>query len=448
MGHDGRHRLTELRRAFHRYPEPGWCEFRTTARIVEELERIGVDEIAVGRDALSSEARMAVPDDDDLEPWLERARKAGVRDDILERTADGHTGVVAVIEQGNPDSGHGGDSGQETDSIGGVRGGEPCVGLRVDMDAISLRESNEPGHRPADEGFRSEHDGYMHACGHDGHIAMGLGTLEAVKRSDFSGTFKVFFQPAEEISGGGRAMARGGYLDDVDYLLAVHIGHDDPTGTVVAGAEKPLAMAHLTVTFEGASAHAGKAPNDGANAMQAVASAVQNAYAIPRHSNGMTRVNFGHIEGGTASNVIAEEITLEGEVRGETTALMEYTRTELERVLYAAAEMHDCDVTPRVTSESPRVDSDPALRDIVGEIASTVDGVDSVVPTAEFGASEDATFLMEHVKDNGGLASYVLVGTDSPTNQQTPTFDIDEKTLEIGVSVLADAIVECSDRHH
>ncbi len=442
MEHDGRRGLAELRRAFHRTPEPGWREFRTTARIVEELERIGVDEIAVGRDALSSEARMAVPDNEDIEPWLERAREAGVREDILERTEGGHTGVVAVIEQDGP-------SVEDKRGRSGEKGdveSKPCVGLRVDMDAISLEESDEPGHRPADEDFRSEHDGYMHACGHDAHIAIGLGTLEAVKESDFSGTFKVFFQPAEEISGGGRAMAQGGYLDDVDYLLAVHVGLDNPTGTVVAGIEKALAMAHLTVTFEGASAHAGKAPNHGANAMQAVASAVQNAYAIPRHSDGMTRVNFGHIEGGTASNVIAEEITLEGEVRGETTALMEYTRTELERVLYAAAEMHDCDVTPRVISESPRVDSDPALRDLVGTVAGRVDDVDSVVPTAEFGASEDATFLMEHVQNNDGLASYVLVGTNSPTNHQTPTFDIDDESLEIGVSVLTDAVVECSER--
>ena len=424
MAYDVRNRLTDLRREFHRYPEPGWREFRTTDRIVEELERIGVDEIAIGRDCLASDARMAVPDEAEIEPWLERAREAGVREDVLERTADGHTGVVAVLE----------------------RGEGPSVGLRVDMDATAISESDEPGHRPADESFRSEHEGYMHACGHDAHVAMALGTLEAVEASEFTGTFTVFFQPAEEISGGGKAMAEGGYLDDVDYLLAVHLGLDHPTGSVVAGVEKPLAMAHITVTFEGASAHAGKAPNEGANAMQAVATAIQNAYAIPRHDEGMTRVNVGCIEGGTASNVIAEEITIEGEVRGETTALMEYTRTELERVCYAAAEMHDCDVTPRMISESPSVDSDPALRDLVGEVARRTTGVHEVIETAELGASEDATYLMERVQESGGLASYVLVGTDHPTNHQTPTFDIDEESLGIGVSVLTDAVLECARR--
>ncbi|SEH15921.1 aminobenzoyl-glutamate utilization protein A [Natronorubrum sediminis] len=424
MSHDVRTGLSELRREFHRHPEPGWREFRTTDRIVAELEQIGVDEIAVGRECLASDARMAVPGEEEIEPWAERAREAGVRDEILELTADGHTGVVAVLECG----------------------GGPSVGLRVDMDATAIPESTEGGHRPADEGFRSEHDGYMHACGHDAHITMGLGTLEAVKNSDFEGTFTVFFQPAEEISGGGKAMAEGGYLEGIDDLFAVHLGLGHPTGTVVAGVEKPLAMAHITATFEGASAHAGTAPNEGANAMQALATAIQNGYAIPRHNDGMTRVNFGSVEGGTASNVIAEEITLEGEVRGETTALMEYTRTELERVCYAAAEMHDCDVTPRVISESPSVDSDPELRDLVGSVARRTDGVDRVVDTAELGASEDATYLMERVQESGGLATYVLVGTDHPTNHQTPTFDVDEESLEIGVSVLTEAALEC-ERH-
>jgi len=112
-------------------------------------------------------------------------------------------------------------------------------------------------------------------------------------------------------------------------------------------------MAHLTATFEGRAPtpakrrtrgqrHAGGGDRD------------SERLRIPRHSDGLTRINVGRIEGGTASNVIAEEVTIEAEVRGETTALMEYTRTELERVCYAAAEMHDCDVTPRVISESPR----------------------------------------------------------------------------------------------
>ncbi|MFC7237161.1 amidohydrolase [Saliphagus sp. GCM10025317] len=422
MPYDAHTSVADLRRAFHRHPEPGWREFRTTARVVEELESFDLDDIAIGREALAPDKRMAVPSAADLEPWLERARGAGVRPDLLDRMEGGYTGVVAVLEQGPG----------------------PTVGLRVDLDGISMAESSDDDHRPTAEGFRSEHEGYMHACGHDAHIAIALETIDAVRNSDFSGTLKVFFQPAEEISGGGKAMAEGGYADDLEYLFALHIGLDHPTGEIVAGIEKPLAMAHLTATFEGASAHAGKAPNEGGNAMQAAATAIQNAYGIPRHSDGMTRVNVGRIEGGTASNVIAEEITIEAEVRGETTGLMEYMRTELERVCYAAAEMHDCDVTPRVISESPRADSDPALRELVGSVARNVQGVHQVTETTDFGVSEDVTYLMERVQAGGGLASYVLVGTDHPTNHHTPTFDVDDESLEIGVAILSDAIRACS----
>jgi len=180
--------------------------------------------------------------------------------------------------------------------------------------------------------------------------------------------------------------------------------------------------------------------------MQAAAVAIQNAYGIARHRDGATRVNVGRIEGGSASNVIAEEVTIDAEVRGETTALMTYARTELERILYAAAELHDCDVAPHVISESPCVDSHPALREVVGNVAWDVDGVERVIPSEEFGVSEDGTYLMQQVQDAGGLASYVLVGTDHPTSHHTPTFDIDEESLAIGVNILSDTFVELSRR--
>ena len=419
MSHDVRNRLSSIRRAFHRHPEPGWCEVRTTARIVEELERIGVDELAVGREALASDHRMAVPPEETLAEWHDRAAEAGVRSDLLDRTAEGHTGAVAVVRTGEG----------------------PTVGLRVDMDGVSIPESAAIGHRPADEGFRSEHEGYMHACGHDAHATIALGAIEAVKASDFTGTFKLFFQPAEEVAGGGKPLTEAGYVDDVDYLFAFHLGLDRPTGTVVANATRPLAMAHINATFEGASAHAGKAPSGGTNAMQAMTTAVQNAYGIARHSEGLTRVNFGRVEGGSASNVIAEEITLDGEVRGETTALMEYMRTELERVLYAAAELHGCDVVIRRISESIRVDGDARLAGLAADVARRVPSVDAVVPEAPLGASEDVTFLMQRVHANGGRSVYLVVGSDHPTAHHTPTFDIDERSLDIAVELLTEAVL-------
>jgi aminobenzoyl-glutamate utilization protein A len=418
-------RLQTVRRGFHRHPEPAWREFYTTARLVEEIERIGADELAVGRDAYDPADRMAVPDESELEPWMDRARKYGAGEDVLGKMAGGNTGAVAVLE----------------------RGDGPAVGLRVDIDGLFVEESTDADHRPAAEGFRSEIDGTMHACGHDAHVTWGLAALEAVAASDFAGRLVVFFQPAEEQSGGGRPMAESRFADGLDYLLAVHVGLDHPTGEVVAGIEKPLAMCHVDVTMRGTSAHAGKAPNEGDNAIQAAGTVIQNAYAIPRHGDGMTRVNIGRIEAGTSSNVVAERAHMEAEARGETTELMEYMKSRLERTVAAAADMHGCRADFDVVSESPRADSDPELQALVTEVAEGVEGVDSVLPAADFGASEDATFLMDRVQRDGGLATYLVVGTDHPTSHHTSTFDVDERSLRHGVDVLVRTVRELERRH-
>jgi aminobenzoyl-glutamate utilization protein A len=419
-----RDRLSDVRRRFHRQPEPAWREFLTTAALVEEIRSIGVDELAVGPDAYDPADRMAVPDED-LGPWIERARDRGADGDLLERMAGGNTGAVAVLD----------------------RGEGPAIGLRVDIDALFIEESTDAGHAPADEGFRSEIDGTMHACGHDAHMTWGLAALEAIAESDFEGRLVVFFQPAEETGGGGHPMAESAYADGLDYLLAVHVGLDHPTGEVVAGIEKPLAMCHLDATIEGTSAHAGKAPNEGDNAMQAMGTAIVNAYGIPRHANGMTRVNVGKVEAGTSSNVIADRAHMEAEARGETTALMEYMKHRFERTVDAAATMHGCRGTVDLVSESPRADSDPELQALVSGVAEGVDGIDSVRPAADFGASEDATFLMERVQADGGLATYLIVGTDHPTSHHTPTFDVDERSLRHGVDVLVGTIRDLERRH-
>ena len=167
----------------------------------------------------------------------------------------------------------------------------------------------------------------------------------------------------------------------------------------------------------------------------------RRASPAENHSEGATRVNAGVVEGGTASNIIAEEATVEGELRGETTELMEYMRERAERVLSAAADMHDCEVSVEYTGEAPSAESDDALAEVVAAVAGSVDGVDSVLDRDELGGSEDATFLMRHVQERGGLATYVGIGTDHPGGHHTATFDVDEPSIGIGVEVLAGAIL-------
>ncbi|WP_096393135.1 amidohydrolase [Halorubrum trapanicum] len=407
-----------FRRDLHRHPEPAWREFYTTARIVEALRERDLTELHVGPDALAADERLNVPDDEELAEWEERAREAGADPEILDELSGGYTGCVAVVE----------------------RGDGPVVGLRVDIDGLPITESESGDHVPVGEGFRSEHEGFMHACGHDAHATMGLGALDAVLDSDFSGTLKVFFQPGEEQIVGGKPMAESGHLDDVDYLYAVHVGLDHPSGEVVCGIEGFLAVRHFLAEFTGEPAHAGARPEQGRNTVQAMAAAIQNLYAIPRHADGPTRVNAGLVGGGTATNIIPEESYIEGEVRGQTTDLAEYMSDHADRVLDSAAEMHDCEVEVSTLGEAPSATSDDALAELVGESASDVAGVTNIVDSDELGGSEDATYLMNYVQEQGGLACYLGVGTDHPGGHHTSDFDVVEDDIAIGIDVIAGAI--------
>lgn len=235
-------------------------------------------------------------------------------------------------------------------------------------------------------------------------------------------------------------MAESGHLDDVEYLFAIHVGLDHPTGEAVAGIDGFLAVSGFLATFSGTPTHAGGKPNEGKNAVQAMASAVSNLYAIARHAEGPTRVNAGRVGGDTASNIVPEEAFIEGEVRGETTELMEYMASRVIQVLRGAAEMHDCEVTIANEGEAPSAESDAELADFVFDAAQENDAVDTPTERDSLGSSEDATYLMRKVQEKGGKATYVAIGTDHPGGHHTATFDVDERSIDIGVNVLTDSI--------
>ncbi len=411
--------LVSFRRDIHQYPELAWREFYTTYRIAKRLEEAGVDEIHMGREAIAEDHRSSVPPEDEIERAYERALEYGAEEALLRPMRGGFTGLIAEVQTGPG----------------------PTIGVWADIDALEQSESETADHEPAVNGFRSEHDGVMHACGHDANTAIAVGITERIVNSDFGGTLKVFFEPAEEVGAGGKPMAKSGHLSDVEYLLALHVGLDHPTGEIVAGLEGFLATMSWSAAFSGESAHAGVEPNAGKSTIQAAATAVTNLQAIPRHADGVTRVNVGEIHGGTATNVIPQQASLDGEVRGETQELREYMWEHAERILQSAGRLHDCTVEIETDGEVPEVKSDPTLRDVVAETAKESEGVESVQEKDWVGASTDAAYLLKEVQENGGVATYVGVGSDHPTGHHTSTFDIDEKAIGIGADVLSDVIL-------
>jgi aminobenzoyl-glutamate utilization protein A len=413
--------LTEIRRDLHEHAEAGWKEFRTTALVAEELEERDF-EVYLGPEAVNEAERLGVPSDDEIEAAVRRAREEGAPEEYLDRM-EGITGAVAVKTYGD--------------------GSGPVVGVRVDMDALERSEAGDDDHRPAREGWASVHPNEMHACAHDGHTAIGLGIArELDEKGDFDGTVKLFFQPAEEGGRGGKPMSETAHLDDVEYMLALHLGLGKETGTVVASYERPLANAKVDATFEGEPAHAGGEPNAGRNALQAASAAIQNLYAIPRHADGPTRINVGQVHSPNPQNIIAERVTMRVEVRGRTAELNEYMLERANRVLDGAAQMHDVDVSTSLYGKTTTFVGDEELVETVTDAAAAVDGVTEVVDHHDFGGSEDASFLIRKVQENGGKGIYLGIGASNVAGHHTAYFDIDEDALDVGVGAVVATLAE------
>jgi aminobenzoyl-glutamate utilization protein A len=153
-------------------------------------------------------------------------------------------------------------------------------------------------------------------------------------------------------------------------------------------------------------------------------------------------VNVGELRSNNAANVIASNATATVEVRGESDELMEYMRDSVRRHVDAAVDAHDCEAEISLIGEAIREDSDEELVDLVHGLAGDIDGVSSVRRRDSIGASEDATYLMRAVKENGGKATYVAIGGSNPSGHHTPTFDIEEECLLIGVSVLSQTVLD------
>jgi amidohydrolase len=356
---------------------------------------------------------------------FQEARTAGIVAAALNelglevRTGVGKTGVVGLLE-------------------GGADG--PTVLVRADMDALPIQEANETD-------YVSETPGVMHACGHDGHVTIGLtvARLLAGRRADIKGRVKFVFQPAEETGEGARAMIADGVLDDPRpaVSLGLHLWNEMPVGTVGVTRGPSMAAADdwsCRVTgYGGHGAIPEKARDPIVTAAQIVG-ALQTIVSRSVSPLDAAVISVTAIHGGEAFNVIPDSVDLRGTARTYTEAVKELVHRRMEEVCTGVAAALGCQAEVDIQSIIPAVVNDPAVADRVAEVAARTVGEEGVRMDVRSTVSEDVGLLMADIP---GCFFFVgsanaARGLDYP--HHNPRFDIDEDALPIGAAILADAV--------
>ncbi len=411
----------QWRRDFHKYPEVAWTEFRTAAMVAGRLLELGYA-VKMGPTAVCRSDMMGVPPEAEIERCMERAVSQGADASLVKQMAGGLTGIVADMHCGEG----------------------PTVAIRFDMDANEIREAQNARHRPYREGFASVNPGAMHACAHDGHVAVGLAAAEVLSRfkPELAGTIRFVFQPAEEGTKGASAMVSAGAMDGVRYILGGHIGiKARKTGQLICSTNKFFATTKYDVTYTGKPAHSGAAPEEGRNALLAAATAVLNLHAISRHGRGPTRICVGTLAAGQARNIIPSTAFYKMETRGETSELNGYVAAEARRIIAAAAQMYGVDYDIVQVGGTGSGESSPDMRDLVKREAGRIAFFQDIVDSSDFGAAEDYAHFMSVVQRNGGVGTYFMLGSDLAAGHHNDYFDFDERVLSPGVELTVRSVV-------
>lgn len=424
-------RYIEYRREFHKYPELGWEEIRTSARIAEILEKMGYRNVLMGTEVVNPES-IIEPErrsEEEKKSAVERAVRQGADPAYAART-EGFPGVIAVLDTGRKG---------------------PVTAFRFDIDALPYEEPQRQGYRPYEEGYISVNRGRVHACGHDAHTACGLGIAEQLLslKEALCGRIKFIFQPAEETFCGAQSIVDRGHLDDADHFLALHValtaeGKPMVSHSMSCGNNDFLSDRQLDVTFHGRAAHPCGASQDGKNALLAACTAALNIHTIAPHEEGFCRVNVGKLQAGAAANTIAPEAKLSVEFRGETPNISRYVERRVFDCLNGAAKTYDLTYSYLDYGEVPAGKSDSAMMDIMKEVSENVAWFDNVYYEGNVSGTDDASIMMTKVQENGGIAAYVGIGTDADTTVHCPDFDFDEECIPAGIELF----VKAAERIH
>lgn len=406
--------VVAVRRALHATPELGFLEYRTAAKVAAVLDSLGF-ELELGAAAMSAAERMGVPPRE----VLDREFRAAVEDlsdhRFIGKFEGGMTAVVGTL------------SGNRQGAV---------TAFRFDMDALPVEESESSDHAPAREGFRSVRPGLMHACGHDGHVAIGLALAARLADRDFPGQVKFVFQPAEEGLRGAASVVASGVLDQVDRITCLHLGLGLETGVVYGSTKGLSASTKKRAVFTGRAAHAGMEPDKGANALLAAAGAVVGLHALPQYAGDGSRLNVGTFAAGSAPNIVADRAELTLETRAPNSVAESHLAAAAESTLRSAGAGLGVEVSIENIGGAPEVACDDAAAEQVVNAAGGVTGLTPCAGPHLDSGSEDASWLLERVRENGGDGTYVAFGSTSPSGHHSSTFDLDEEALPMAVDLL------------
>ncbi len=375
--------IINIRRTLHRIPEGGFAEFKTQRVIMDALDEIGI-------------------------PYT------------TERTW-----VIALIEGAHP--------------------GE-TVGIRADMDALPLTE-------PEGCPFRSEHEGMMHACGHDAHVAMALGAAKVLNglKEHIHGKVKFLFQPAEESEGGAEPMVKAGAMENphVDRVYGLHVMPHLPVGKIETRSGTLNASTDtVMLTIHGKAGH-GAYPEQGTDAIVCAAqviSALQSIVARNVSPLQSAVLTLGMIEGGTAQNIICDEVCLRGTLRTANAALRAEMKQRIEHITCGVAEAMNCTAEAKIVPGYAALVNDDAEAARIKQVAGQLFGEENVVdkPAPSMGG-EDFSFFSDCAP-----GAFFHVGCVSPEWMPAPPlhskdFRINEDCLTIGTLMHVALVLDGSD---
>lgn len=330
----------------------------------------------------------------------------------------------------------------KTGVVGLLKGSKegPVSLMRFDMDALPIQEEN-------DVEYASTVPGVMHACGHDGHLAVGLGaaTLLARHRDELCGTIKFVFQPAEEGAGGAKAMIAAGVMDQpkVDLSFGVHIQSQTPSGTYLIGDGPILAAAdRFHCVIHGKGGH-GALPQTTVDASIVATQAINLLQTIVSRNVDPLKVGIisvGSLHTGSAFNIIPETAEITGTIRTYEPEVQALVHRRMREIFEGTARLFGATAEFEIEEIVPAAYNDPKICARVREIAAKIVGRDNVNPDQLGTPSDDVAEYLRVAPGCHFILGGSISGEDRP--HHSPRFNFNEKVLPLGVALFCEEAMD------